>query len=132
MNNKYEKVLIHVTNKFEKLAALHLLADLAEVSHESISLDDTKKGEGIADFPYVGVGSGRSGGFYESKGRIVIEFCEIGKIDEILAKHVTFEVKLNDSHTAIVSKDTIQVGCQTFKAGIITSLAAAWEKAKNA
>lgn len=43
-------------------------------------------------------------------------------------KPKSVEVKLNDNHTAIVSADTVKVGCQTFPASIISELAEAHNK----
>lgn len=47
--------------------------------------------------------------------------------DEFLAleEPLIIKVKLNDGHTALVSKDGIKVGCQTFPLSIATELVAA-------
>jgi hypothetical protein len=65
--------------------------------------------------------------YYQSKP----ELYEIVTIDELakrLAKPTQVEVKLNDTHLAIVTKNCITVGCQTFSIDIIEKLAEARRK----
>jgi hypothetical protein len=62
--------------------------------------------------------------FYQNRP----ELYEIITIDELakrLTKPTQIEVKLNDEHNAIVTKDSIEVGCQTFSIDIIEKLAEA-------
>ena len=47
-----------------------------------------------------------------------------------LGKPTSYKVKLNDNHEAVVTKDSIKVGCQTFPHSIVEELKAAIEKLK--
>jgi 5'(3')-deoxyribonucleotidase len=47
-----------------------------------------------------------------------------------LGKPISYKVKLNDNHEAVVTKDSIKVGCQTFPHSVVEELKAAIEKLK--
>jgi len=47
-----------------------------------------------------------------------------------LGKPTSYKVKLNDNHEAVVTKDSIKVGCQTFPHSVVEELKAAIEKLK--
>ncbi|NBO22434.1 hypothetical protein EBU94_03710 [bacterium] len=47
-----------------------------------------------------------------------------------LGKPISYKVKLNDNHEAVVTKYSIKVGCQTFPHSIVEELKAAIEKLK--
>jgi hypothetical protein len=47
---------------------------------------------------------------------------------EVYEEVKTVDVKLNEHHTAVVSKDEIKVGCQTFSVDVIKKLAQALEE----
>lgn len=55
-------------------------------------------------------------------------------IDEVLVYlktlSLTIDVKLNASYTAVVSKDTVKVGCQTFPISVIKEILDASKKLK--
>lgn len=134
MKNKYEKVSIKVSNQAEKLAAILFLANISGAEYENTATyRNTLEGIEIDKFPYVIIDVDNSITGRVGPSEINIKFADIGKLDEIIKKHkAPVEVKLNESYTAIVSKDTIKVGCQTFKIGILTSLLAAHKKVSDA
>jgi hypothetical protein len=68
-----------------------------------------------------------SGNLEERDRSITITFNELLEFDSTLV----IKVKLNDSYTADVSKEGIQVGCQTFPLSIIQELSAAFIKIEN-
>lgn len=68
-----------------------------------------------------------SGNTREYKEHTTITFDEFLS----LKKDVNIEIKLNDEYTAIVSKDNVKVGCQTFPLSVITKLYNAVEKMKH-
>jgi hypothetical protein len=129
MKNKLDNIAIRINNRAEKLAALYFLSGLSGKPVSQLVLENTlKDGPDVLCFSYVYVSGNSVGALCNAENHTVVNFRNMGELAET---NLEIEVKLNDTHTAIVTADEIRVGCQTFKAGIITSLAAAWEKAKN-
>ena len=133
MNIKYDKVCIHVNNCAEKIAALYFLSEKTGVKPSQASLGDALKGQLNGRWIAVSISDSYiSGWFAKLSDRIEIPFAYMHKIDDIIAGHDSVKVKLNDTYTAIVTRDEIKVGCQTFKIGILTSLLAAHKKITGA
>lgn len=88
----------------------------------------------LKDYPYICVyprstGGGELGGNFEphiSNGPVLSlgEFLHETFINEVV-------VELNSSHVAIVTKDKIKVGCQTFPLSIVDDLAKAIASLKS-
>ncbi len=128
MSNKYHNVVIKVTTQAEKIGALHFLAALAGKPVSPLVLENTMKGENIKDYPYVYVdGSCAGATSIMPDNKTQYCFADMGKI----TAQKEFEVVLNDNHTAIVTKDTIKVGCQAFPISVLDALNKAYEKVKN-
>jgi hypothetical protein len=132
MNKKYTKVSILVNNCAEKIAALYFLAEKVGVKIGEISISDALQGKlngrWVSVSPYDGYITGY---LHNLPDRIEIPFADMHRIDDII-NGGSVEVKLNDQYTATVTRDTIRVGCQTFKVGILTSLLAAHKKITGA
>jgi hypothetical protein len=125
MKNKYDDVYIHVSNNTECLATLLLLSKLSGVTINDTSLEEALYNHSFYNFVAI-VGGNVVRKANSCSGKKVISFKEIGKLEELL--NLKVEVKLNNTYTAIVTEDTIAVGCQKFPISILNDLMKAHHK----
>ena len=125
MKNKYDGVYIQVSNNTECLATLLLLSKLSGAKINETSLDAASTNSSFYNFvAIVGGNVVRKVDSYSAKK--VISFKEIGKLEELI--NLKVEVKLNNTYTAIVTENTITVGCQKFPISILNDLMEARNK----
>lgn len=126
-------VKIKVNNASEKLAALYFLsAKMNFPISKNVLSSITSESYDTMTYPYV-----FCDGMYITAScinmvcDIVIPFSELYRYDEILEKENEITIPLNSTHNAIVSKDNVTVGCQTFSHEAIEKLYNAVQKFKD-
>ena len=119
MKNNYDNIYIKVSNNTECLAALLLLSKLSGKEINETSLDAAINNRSFYDFVAI-IGGNVVRKEHSFDAKKVISFEEIGKLEEII--NLKVEVKLNSTYTAIVTNDTVEVGCQKFPISIIDEL----------
>jgi len=119
MNNNYDNIYIEVSNNTECLAAMLLLSKLSGKEINETSLDAAINNWSFYNFVTITGGNVvRKVDSYSAKK--IVSFKEIGNLDVLINAKV--EVKLNSTYTAIVTNDTVEVGCQKFPISIIDEL----------
>ena len=117
--NKYEDIYIQVSNNTECLASLLLLSKLSGEKINETSLNAAINNESFYDFVTVSGGNVvRKDSSFNAKN--IISFKEIGNLDVHI--NLKVEVVLNSDYTAVVTKDTITVGCQKFPIAVLQKL----------
>jgi len=123
-----KKVAIKVNNQVEKLAALTILSNLTGIPIGPKALTETMEGNGVSAYPYVIFDVNVISGRRTLEDRKEFSLAEVSNLKDYLKNGDSVEVVLNDSYTAIVSKDTVKVGCQTFPITVLKALVAAHKK----
>jgi len=113
MKIDYKTIAIKCDNKAEKLAAIYFLANKAKATIIPQLEAQTLEGKCIIEYPYVYVDVDNEVHGNTGVGvphLIRIPFSGINNIE----KYVSYvEIELNDSYTADVYMDRVEVGCQT-------------------
>jgi len=119
-------VRIHIKNQAEKLAALHVLSKVTGFPVSSGVLDNTVNDVLVKDYPYVYCLDGMVSASCDAARNPAnnIMFSEIHKLFKASQK----KVDLNNQYEAIVTADSVKVGCQTFSHAAIDEL---WRVSKE-
>src|ERR1051325_1943459 len=115
---KLSDIAVEVKNKAEKFAALTLLSQASGKNISENSKDyclNPRHDENSfgGRFVYIDDDSVNAGG-YVWNGIKLIQFSELPQTILDSLKPIIVSVKLNETYTAIVSKENIEVGCTKF------------------
>ena len=126
-------VAVKINNQSEKLAALYHLSAVTGFPIRPKVLQETLEGISVTHYPYVYIrgdevtaNTGRFDSITEPK--TILEFTDLNKFAEVAFIAESYKVKLNSEYSAIVEKDTVKVGCQTFPYSAILEIVAAHDK----
>ena len=104
-------VVIKTTSKADYIAALNLV----KVISNGTLIPDVADGKYWKSHPYVGLSGCLVTSFAQTHHGIkTYNYDNVGELLRDLYADISASVKLNADYTAVITKDQVVVGCQTF------------------
>ena len=115
-----KNICIKTNNRAEKLLALHVMKSLkgSQICEDKgLTLNQTIENKGIFSFPYVVHNGG-----YNIRAQKIYTISDLPKLMEDYYDSQTQTVKLSDEYSAVISKENVVIGCQTFTHTVFETL----------
>lgn len=119
-------------NITERSIAMHSCSRILNIKISEETITDEWSERDFERYPSIRVGNALISAYDSNQGCAgngIVKFTELADFLSSLKKQI--EIKLNDEYTAVVSKNFVQVGCQTFSWEKIEEVYKAIQKIKK-